>query len=140
MTLELPPVNLLAVIVAGLVAFFLGAVWYSALFGKMWLRYHGYTPEQVKEMQRQRPPHIFFGTMLLAYWLMATMLAFLLYWIKAEHWLDGVAVAVVVWGILQAVAMTDYITSKKRIEIYFIDGLFQFCFLILSAIVLTLWK
>ena len=140
MTLTMPPLNLLAIIVAGLAAFFLGAVWYMALFGKLWVKYNGYTPEQVAAMQKARPPQIFFGTMLLAYWLMATLMGFLVYWVKAETLIDGILVGLVTWGIVQAIAMTTYISGDKRIEVYYIDGAYQFCFLMMTSIMLTLWK
>src|SRR3989475_8990130 len=47
-------VNVLAVIVAALATFVLGAVWYSpVLFAKQWMQAHGYTPEQLEAMKRR---------------------------------------------------------------------------------------
>ncbi len=140
MTLTWPEPNLFAIIVAGLVAFFLGAVWYTALFGKLWIKFNGYTPEQIAAMQKARPPQVFFGTMLLAYWLMATMMSFLCFWIKADTWLDGACVGLVVWGIVQAIALTTYISGNKKIEVYLLDGAYQLCFLVASGIILAIWK
>jgi hypothetical protein len=140
MMLHWPELNLVAVIVAGLAAFFLGAVWYTALFGKLWVQLHGYTPEQMAAMQKARPPIVFFGSMLLAYWLMATLMGFLCVWTKADTWLDGAFVGIVVWGIVQAIAITTYISSNKRKEIFFLDGAYQFCFLVATGIILTVWK
>ncbi len=39
MPFKLPDINILAVIVAALVAFFVGGVWYTALFGKQWVKW-----------------------------------------------------------------------------------------------------
>ena len=140
MTLTWPPVNLLAVIVAGLATFFLGGLWYMALFGKLWVKMNGFTPEQVTAMQKARPPQVFFGTMLIAYLLMATMMAFLCLWIKADTWMDGVCVGLVVWGIVQSVALTHYIANDKRIEVYMIDGTYQLVYLLMTGILVTVWK
>jgi Protein of unknown function (DUF1761) len=140
MTLHWPDLNLLAVIVAGLVAFFLGALWYTALFGKLWIKLNEYTPGQLMEMKKARPPVVFFGGMLLAYWLMATMMGFLCVWTKADTWLDGVCVGLVVWGIVQAVAITTYISSLKRKEVFMLDGAYQLCYLVLAGIILAVWK
>lgn len=140
MTLTFPPIHLVAVIVTGIAIFFLGAIWYAALFGKLWQKYHGYTDEQVKAMQKAKPPAFFFGSMLFAYLLLATMMAFLVYWTKAETWLDGLILGLVVFGIAKAIMITDFISSNKRKEIYFIDGSYQFCYFILAGIMLTLWR
>lgn len=140
MTLSWPPLNLLAVIVAGLAIFFLGALWYTALFGKLWVQLNGYTREQIDAMQKARPPAVFFGSMLLAYWLLATMMGFLCVWTKTETWLDGICIGLVVWLIVQAIAVTTYISGNKRIEVYALDGAYQLCYLVMTGIILTLWK
>ena len=41
-------VNLLAVFLAAAAFFIVGAIWYSALFGKIWQREAGLTDEQIK--------------------------------------------------------------------------------------------
>src|SRR5260370_3344011 len=47
-------VNILAVFVAALVTFVLGAFWYSPLlFAKQWMQAQGYTPEKLETMKRQ---------------------------------------------------------------------------------------
>ena len=140
MTLNWPELNLLAVIVAGLAAFFLGAVWYTAIFGKLWVQLNGYTPEQIAAMQKARPPVVFFGSMLLAYWIMATLMGFLCAWVKADSWMDGACVGLVVWGIVQAIAVTTYISGNKRIEVFVLDGAYQLCFLVMTGVILAAWK
>lgn len=140
MTLHWPELNLLAVIVSGLAAFFLGAVWYTAIFGKLWVQLNGYTPEQIAAMQKARPPVVFFGSMLLAYWIMATLMGFLCAWIKVDSWMDGAFVGLVVWGIVQAIAVTTYISGNKRIEVYMLDGAYQLCFLVMTGVILAVWK
>lgn len=46
-------INYLAVILASLLQFIIGAVWYTFIFGKTWMKIHGadkYTKQQQKEM------------------------------------------------------------------------------------------
>jgi hypothetical protein len=140
MTLIWPPLNLWAVLVAGAATFFLGGLWYSALFGKTWIRLYGYTPEQLQAMKLARPPVVFFTVMILAYLLMATLMGFLIQWTGARTWLDGAAVGLVVWGMALAVALTDYITSAKKPGIYYIDCSYQLVYLVLTGIILTVWQ
>src|SRR5216683_6200828 len=47
-------INILAVIVAAVLTFVLGAVWYSpVLFAKQWMAAQGYTPEKLEEIKRK---------------------------------------------------------------------------------------
>ena len=42
-------IHWLAVIAAGVAGFMVGGVWYSALFGKLWMAARGVTPESMKD-------------------------------------------------------------------------------------------
>src|SRR5437879_10101111 len=47
-------VNILAVIVAAVLTFVLGAVWYSpVMFAKQWMAAQGYTPEKLEAMKQR---------------------------------------------------------------------------------------
>src|SRR2546427_9869584 len=47
-------INILAVLVAAVLTFVLGAVWYSpVLFAKQWMVAQGYMPEKLEEMKRR---------------------------------------------------------------------------------------
>src|SRR5438034_8245817 len=47
-------INILAVLVAAVLTFVLGAVWYSpVLFAKQWMAAQGYTPEKLEEIKRR---------------------------------------------------------------------------------------
>jgi len=48
-------INYLAVIVAALSSFVVGWIWYGPLFGKAWMRLHGFTPEGLKEESISMP-------------------------------------------------------------------------------------
>ena len=140
MNLSWPPLNLWAVLVAGIATFLLGGVWYQALFGKVWVRLYGYTPEQVQAMQKSRPPAVFFGMMILAYLLMATVMGVLIHWCNAKTAVDGAVVGLAVWGVALALALTDYISSTKKPGIYCIDCSYQLIFLVMTGMILAVWR
>lgn len=55
-------VNYLAIVVAAVAQFIIGAVWYSVLFGKLWMKIHDcdkLSEAELKKMQKQMMP--FYG-------------------------------------------------------------------------------
>ena len=72
-------INFLAVILATIAQFVVGAVWYMPLFGKLWGEIHGFdrlTKKQQKEMQSKMGPY--YGAQLFVTFLTAFVLAKLL--------------------------------------------------------------
>ncbi|WP_372948290.1 DUF1761 domain-containing protein [Mariniphaga sp.] len=48
-------INYLAVIVAALSSFIVGWIWYGPLFGKTWMKLHGFTEEELKDSSMSMP-------------------------------------------------------------------------------------
>lgn len=58
-----PPVtvNYVAILVASLLQFAIGAIWYTPVFGKLWGKIHGYdkvSPADQKKMMKAMPPFL----------------------------------------------------------------------------------
>jgi hypothetical protein len=133
-------INPLAVLVAGLATFFLGALWYMALFGKLWMRLHGYSEEKVKEMQSRRPPIVFFGGMIAADLIIALALAILLTGLGTISILTGVIAGLLVWVIVAGVGLTAHLAADKHPGLYLIDVSYQLVYLILNGLILAAWR
>jgi Protein of unknown function (DUF1761) len=141
MSIALSQINYWAVLVAGFVTFFLGGLWYTALFGQVWVKLHGYSPEQVAAMKAKRPPAVFFGGMIACYLLVALVVAVLLQWMQVDSALHGVLAGTLLWlGPAAAIAMTAHIASDKPLALYGIDASFQLLFLALMGAILGGWR
>ena len=82
--MHLDEVNFLAVILATVLAFVLGAAWYSPLlFGRQWMAANGYTEDRLKEMQAGAGK--LYGISAVCWFVMATVLA-----LVAPHFGEGV--------------------------------------------------
>src|SRR2546422_3295951 len=82
-------VNVLAVIVAAVATFILGAVWNSpVLFAKQWMQAHGYTPEKLEEMKRRGVTRAY-AVSVLCYLVMAYVLALLASYTQAGGFAQG---------------------------------------------------
>ena len=71
-------INLIAVLVAAVAQFMVGAIWYMPLFGKLWGKIHGFddnTKEDQADMQQQMLP------LLVVQLLMAGLTAYVLAWV-----------------------------------------------------------
>src|SRR3989442_649584 len=90
-------VNVLAVIVAAVATFILGAVWYSpVLFAKQWVQAHGYTPEQLEAMKKRGVARAY-AVSALCYLVMAYALALLASYTQATSFVQGVWLGFLLW-------------------------------------------
>ncbi len=139
--IDVEAINPWAVLVAGLATFFLGGVWYTALFGKAWVKLHGYSEEKVKEMQARRPPPVFFGGMVVCYLVIASVMAVLVVGLDLRGLYPGMVLGALVWlGPAAGIAMTAHLASDKPFGVYLIDVSFQFIFLVMMGGILGAWR
>jgi hypothetical protein len=140
MPFDLASINYLAVLVSGLAAFFVGGLWYQALFGKLWVKLHGYSPEQIKAMQAQMSPLKFFGGMIASYIVLGFALALLLSGMKEQSVAVGVGTGFVLWVAVAAVTMTGHLASVKAIGLYLIDVSCELVYLLIMGAILGAWR
>lgn len=134
-------INWLAVLVAALATFFLGGVWYMALFGKRWQRLNGYSDEKIKQMQKARPPHVFFGVMIFSYLLMAAGMAIVFAWAGVTTAGHGAMAGFVVWfAVAAAIGLTHWVANDKPLGVYVIDLSYQLVFLVMTGVILGAWR
>lgn len=138
MSLDFGSIPWLAVGIAALAIFFLGALWYTALFGKAWQKLHGYSDEKVKQMQAAKPPPVFFGGMLGSYLLVAIGLALVVDWAGARGAPAGVVVGLVLWlGLALPIGITAWLASDKPLAAFAIDWSYQLAFLVMGGVIIA---
>lgn len=131
-------VNLWAVLVSGVVASAIGMLWYSpAVFGNIWLKESGITPNEADKKNM--------------WWLMLAnlvaslitifVLARLAELTSSTTVASVLALAVVVWiGFIAMIAITAVIWEKKPLKVYFINVGYWLVALLISGVILALWK
>jgi uncharacterized protein YciI len=138
MTLDFGSIPWLAVGIAALAIFFLGALWYTAFFGKAWQKLHGYSDEKVKQMQAAKPPPVFFGGMLASYLLVGIGLALVLGWAGAGGVQQGATVGLVLWlGLALPIGFTAWLASDKPLAAFAIDWSYQLAFLVMGGVIIA---
>jgi hypothetical protein len=131
-------INWLAVLVAGIAYFLLGAIWYSFLFKNAWIRLSGVN---------MNDPNLKKGvgqTMFLSFILMliaSAGLAILLVYFQPHTLELGIKLGLLVGVCFSATAVSiSYLYEKRPLGIYFINGGYNVVGTILAAIVLCLWQ
>lgn len=136
----LTEVNYLAVIVAAVVTFLIGGVWYAPLFGKAWISAHGFSEEQVKALREKTKPPLFLGGILVCYFVMAWVIAVLFRAGAVQSAMTGIFWGLLLWGAVAALKMTDHIASGKQAAAFGIDAGFQLIAITVTTAILGAWK
>ncbi len=139
--MDMSAINWLAVLVAALIPFALGFVWYGPLFGKPWLSSIGLTVEDGKNMN----PAKVFGTSFVAQFIMAFCLAMFFYGDPAAA--DAITASTgVFYGFLTGfgwVSMVIYVNSQFELRSfsYIVStGSYWTVLFTLMGLVLGAWK
>ena len=141
MNIDLGAVNWLAVVAAGVAAFIEGGLWYSALFGKLWIKMQGLSDEKVAEMKAKMSPAKFLAGMLLAYLVLAAVVAILVGAVKPSGAAGGAILGAVLWaGPAGAIGFTGHLASGKRAGAFLIDVAFQLVALLTQGAILGAWR
>jgi len=132
-------INYLAVLVAALAAFALGALWYSPLlFAKPWVKAHGYTEERIKEMQKSAGKA--YAVSLVCQLLIALAIAVLVSYIHMERCVQGLKLGLLVWaGFAFPLGLMANVFSDKRITVFYIDTGYQLVYLLIMGAIITVW-
>ena len=133
-------INYLAVVVSAVVAFLLGGLWYSpVLFAKMWVRAHGYSEEQVKEMQGRAGKG--YAASVLCLLLIALAMAALASYLQLGRPGQGLKLGLLGWGgFAFPLGLMAYMYSGKRITTLIIDAGYQLVYMLVMGSIITIWQ
>jgi surface polysaccharide O-acyltransferase-like enzyme len=128
--------NYLAVFVAAIAYWLLGALWYGVLFGKAWLALEHMTEEQA----RSNPVLPYLITLVLNV-LIAYALAQICIWRNADTLGRGASVGVLLWiGFVGPVTFTTYMYEMRPKELFAINQFFPLAGFVLMGAILGGWR
>ena len=129
--------NYLAVFVAAIAYWLLGALWYGVLFGEAWMALEHMTEEQARSMNPVLPYLITFVlNVLIAY-----ALAQICIWRNADTLGRGASVGVLLWiGFVGPVTFTTYMYEMRPKELFAINQFFPLAGFVLMGAILGGWK
>ena len=139
--IDLSTLNYLAIIVSALVSFGIGALWYSpVLFSKTWQKEVGLSDEDLASENMVKT----FGGSLICMLIMTFALAISIKEYSIYNpitWQIGALKGLFYGGTFALTSMgINYLYQHKKLKLFLIDGGYQVLFLVISGIILALWK
>jgi hypothetical protein len=134
-------VNILAVLVAALLTFVLGAFWYSpVLFAKQWMAAQGYTPEKLEQMKKRGATRAYVVSAL-CYVVMAYVVSLLASYTNSTTLAQGLWLGFLSWlGFAATIGLTANVFSEKPIAAWVIDAGYQLAYLVIMGALLSVWR
>lgn len=132
-------INYLAVIVSALVAFALGAVWYSPLlFAKQWIAFNGYGPDEIKAMQAGAKKA--YGISFVCQVVTAFALAMLIAIIHMNGIFAGIKLALLCWlGFAVSLGLMAKVYSGRALKAFLLDAGYQLVYFVVMGVILVAW-
>ncbi|ANQ48012.1 DUF1761 domain-containing protein [Flammeovirga sp. MY04] len=131
-------INFLAVFVAAIAAFILGAIWYSAIFGKAWQKELGFTDEY---LQKANMPLVFGSSFVL---MLITSFGLAMFNAHSGQSLDatlgafhGLMVGLMFVGTSMGI---NYLYQRRSIKLWLIDAGYQILFLTIEGAIIGAWQ
>lgn len=133
-------INFLAVVVAGVAAWALGAMWYSPiLFSKVWQREIGHSDEDLKNANFV----LIFGTSAVMMMVMALGMAILMYGHgmgEMVNWKNGAVMGLVAGALFVAPSIAiNYLYQRRSLTLFAIDAAYQILFMGIIGLILGAW-
>jgi len=128
--------NWWAILVATLIQFFLGALWYSLLFAKPWMALTGHTPGERPKGAVLSMIGSFFGGLILCF-----MLAHLVVWIGASDFGFGAFIGFVCWlGFVAVPLFSETLYERRSFKLFAINSGYWLASLLISGGLLAAWR
>ena len=128
-----------AIVVAAIVAFLIGGLWYSPLmFAKAWVKAHGYSPEKLKAMQAKAPRT--YGLSFLCFVLMAFVMHLFVARLGADSVRGGAVWGFHAWiGFALPLGLTAHLYSDNPLTAFLIDSAYQLVYMTVMGAILAGW-
>ena len=130
--------NWLAIAVATIAYFFIGAIWYTALFGKKWVAYQKIDVNDPK-MKEGSGVIMFMSFLLMG--ITVICLALLVEKMQLTQALSGIKLGLLTGiGFAVSAVSISYLYTKKPFGLHMIDGGYHLVGHILAAVILCIWQ
>jgi hypothetical protein len=135
-------VNHLAVVVAALFNWLLGALWYSPfLFAPQWMKALNINPKSLEQRKKALSMSTIMAVSFASLWVLSYVLAFVLELTSARTLGAGALTGFLLWlGFVATTSLSSVLYESKPVTVYWIYNAYQLIAIVLSAAVLAVWR
>jgi hypothetical protein len=139
MNFDVSGINWLAVAVCSVAGFFLGGIWWMALFGKPWVDGYGFTEAELEAAKKTTGRN--FAVYLAVGFVMAGAMAILLKNLQTATMTDGMIVgAFVGFVMIGGVTLMQVMSGNYKLKVFFIDAGYYGIWYSMMGAILASWK
>ena len=129
-------INVVAVLVAALSGFAVGAVWYGPLLGKQWMAVSGVKAADIKDTNFPR----IYGVTFLMSVVAAIVLAHLARKFNATTMTEGATLGAWLWlGFIVTVRVTEAMFNRTSLRLVLIDSGYRLIWAVVMGIIVAVW-
>jgi len=126
------------VLVAAIVTFVIGALWYGPLFGKQWMKLTGMTKAKMKK-GKDKIPMLYLGGFI-ATLITAYALSVVLRYSGVSMMTEGVEITFWVWlGFIGAISFGGMLWENKPFSLWILNNCYYLLTLIVMTAILVAW-
>jgi hypothetical protein len=131
-------INWLAVLVAAIAFFLVGAVWYSFLFRDAWIKASGVN---VNDPNAKKGVGAMFLSSFVLVVITVVGLALFTARVGSGGWMTGLKVGLVAGVCFCATSISNsYLYEKRPLSLHFINGLYNVVGCVIAGIIIAVWK
>jgi len=133
----MPNINLIGVLVAGLVGMLVGFSWYGSVFGKQWIKWMGFTKEDIEEAKKKGMV-LNYGLGLLGQFATACALSLLI--AASFQYFSGFSYSLIFWiwaGVVVPIQMGGVLWEGKSWKLFILNSAYSFVQLLAMGLVLS---
>ena len=138
--IQIVEVNYVAVLVAAIASFVIGALWYSPmLFGKMWMKLSGVADKNMKKA-KEKGMNKNFAFQFLGSLIMAYVLAHFIQYTQSSTIAEGMQAGFWIWlGFIATVMLGMVLWEGKPWKLYFVKAGHELVALAVMGAILAVW-
>jgi hypothetical protein len=140
--MTLPPINYVAVLVAGILIFILGGLWYSpVLFAKPWMAAMGRTEEDLRSAVANRSTPLMYLSVFIAGTITAWVLAIVVRMFNADDAISGAITGALCWvGFAGATSFGTSLFSLQPTRLWAINSFYNLVSMKIAGALLAVWR
>ena len=135
-------VNYISILVAAVISFFIGALWYSPLlFARQWVQATGKTKEEIEKGSSTFAYVLTFIAWLIATYVLAVIIDYSVGLDSSPQFLYGILAAFLCWfGFVAAISLIHNLFAQRPIILWFIDSGYVLLAFLISGAILAEWR